>query len=155
LILVFPKLFEFYKFVCFLRHSDKFELLRLDAPAEGFLKKVWILECRRTTDPKSTILRFRVFLIDESDIRFNDIFSLMVQQHKDACYILIGSCGSPVASDLGKSFVVTEVVKGDRGAVDEFGHFTIRDEKCVLFRCLMVCFTISKAILIAKYGFLI
>lgn len=114
-VFIFPKLFEFFKFLSyFLEHHIVLDLRQID----DYEYHLVIFR-----EPLHECYRFRILLINDSDINFYGIFSKLAQNAPDTNYLLIGSCGSGVLADLGRLFIVSEAVKGDRGKLDASQRF--------------------------------
>lgn len=122
LTLIFPKAFEFFKFLQFLMFDEKTTVYDITS-------KIGNKELNLTlyNNDQKEYLELKVLLIGESDINFYSIFSNLV---KDGEYnILVGSCGSDNKEDLTKLFYVEEAVKGDRGDLNEDQVFTFSKDK--------------------------
>lgn len=68
----------------------------------------------RELEGQGEFYRFRVLLINDSDINFYGIFSKLAQ-NTPINYLLIGSCGSSTHDDL---VIVNEAGKGDHGKLE-------------------------------------
>lgn len=120
LILVFPKSFEFFKFIQYFIHDDNYRIL--DVVSENDTEHTLFIRDRAARK----VYKFQIFVVGQSDINFNSIFSGLVQ---DNYHLLIGSCGSAVLEDMGKLFYITTAAKGDRGFLDSKQQFTIDSKK--------------------------
>ncbi len=144
LVLVFPKLFEFFKFICFLRSKPKdYTILNIVQVDEheyelgvlatwrpwGDLPCVASVFGDEEEEHSKRTLKLRVLLVNDSDINFYSIFGKLVDSTSQTYYMLVGSCGSGVESDLGKLFFVNSAVKGDRGTLDHNQIFHWNREK--------------------------
>ena len=130
LILVFPKSFEFYKFLCYLLGKSDFSLYDFKATDE-YEYTLHVMERQRQTSDSADRLSssargfcIRVLLIGDSDINFYSIFSKLADAVKGNLYLLVGSCGSPILHDLKHIFFVETAVKGDRGKLDKDSNFS-------------------------------
>eukprot|EP01080_Neovahlkampfia_damariscottae_P012371 gene12371-6039_t len=101
-VLVFPKRFEFFKFLSFLKNSYEVFVTHFEVSVPDHA----LFDC---------------LIVHESDILFNTQFRDYSKESnifKISNYVLIGSCGSSVTSDFGKIFVVDKYCKGDRGEIE-------------------------------------
>jgi hypothetical protein len=124
-IFVFPKIFEFFKFFSFLLKSSN----------------TAIHDCSKTSLPNGSIIfeiilrtylkdfKLKCIVVDESDINFYSISKDFIDTKHD--YFLLGSCGSLNHSELGRSFVISEAIKGDRGILDSQNKFIFSEKKLV------------------------
>ncbi|GAM28762.1 hypothetical protein SAMD00019534_119380 [Acytostelium subglobosum LB1] len=121
LYLIFPKLFEFYKFLSYLLHSD-YCVVNDIKQVDAYEYRIFLYRLDRSKQRQSS-LQLPIYLINDSDINFYGIFSKLAT-NPDHTYILIGSCGSGNLEDFGNLHVVERAVKGDRGRLDARQLFT-------------------------------
>lgn len=155
LCLVFPKPFEFVKFLTQLVEEDAFLVLDIIHPY-GELEYCLFVQHVES----SKCYCFRVLLIGDSDINFYGILSKLMARSSNR-YLLMGSCGSSDFADLeeytvainketggkrlcdadaqvspeeekkvfGHMFVVEKAFKGDRGYLDLSSTFRLKEDK--------------------------
>jgi len=131
LTLVFPKVFEFFKFLQYLFLKSYYavtDFVQLD----DYEFHIYLMELSGNSLEH---FKLPILLINQSDINFYSIFSKLVRDDIEEYHMLIGSCGSSDAGDLGKSFLVSKATKGDRGHLDENGHFALDTSKIMSKEC--------------------
>ena len=134
-VLIFPKLFEFFKFLSSLFENPNVVVLDIKQKDEC---EFVVTVLRRHHFEQDGYYSFRILLINDSDINFYGIFSKMLVNKTEGGgselpaspgYLLIGSSGSSNPADLGKVFLVEEAVKGDQGKLDKHQRFTWDPDK--------------------------
>ena len=126
---VFPKPFEFYKFLVYLLSEKCLFFTILNITSKSNIRYDLILQPSQAPDDQMIL---PCYIIRDSDINFNRIFSELVHtqsRNTEDEFILIGSCGSNNKEDLGNMFYVKKAVKGDRGTLDKDSKFKIRKDK--------------------------
>jgi hypothetical protein len=143
---IFPKEFEFFKFLSFGLKEEKIVAmdecegrfhLELALPANEFVFQ------KERQDGKEEYHYHSVhcYVPQESDIGFHHLFHRILQEHHDEhdsgaerLIVLIGSCGSTDDKDLGKLFHVKEATKLDRGRTSVDNTFSPRADKLLTER---------------------
>src|SRR3989338_6268468 len=120
-VFVFPKSFEFFKFLTYL--LDNHHILDIQQKDEYEYHIIWF-----NGADESIVYRFEVLLINDSDINFYGLFSKLLE-NVGYIYILIGSCGSHKTNDIGNCYYVNRAFKGDRGRLTADSNFIYEERK--------------------------
>jgi len=155
-VFVFPKKFEFQKFVF---HSSFLRIQRIKLLHVGKSYRIFVGLYTSTRDEGGVWVKWcLMYTINDSDIGFlmklkEFVGAMQSTLNPDIklLYVLIGSCGSTLPEDLGKTFYINAAIKYDRmvsqplpngddsGGPSNAVLLKFREEKFLAFAASQVC----------------
>ena len=117
---IFPKFFEFYKFLNYVWNFEMLKDYEYNSIEDFYIFHLIIRE-------KKCLIK--IIVINDSDINFNTIVRRHIELNRNTIICLIGSCGSHQGSDLQEIFLIKKSFKVDRDTLDAQNVFEPRMDK--------------------------